>query len=599
MPLTLNSVPARLVDCQVRGRQIFETNSPSKAFRWKQNIVIRPAICSTKTSPSIRRPASEETDTRIHYRQSNLTYLRNWIRPLADTVLSMGFHTQTYNGYIDPTLAIGLLRQRALIPGTRTNTDVCFNIEANASPADSSSVAHEGIKLEHCIGFSTDFVWKQDGDVADNCAVGPPRICTKPVKTAGLYNETDVIDIVEGTQLRIPDTRTAGGEVFLSDPYSMKHAFPISGLGGSMLPNVRAIQSVMEEPSQAALEILVDAFLSRFFERGFFFLESLQFRQSTLLSLPFGHPDRPSPGLLGVVYLWGSYISSKRRQPVHDYTEEDLISLAVHNLAQDTVHVTGPMTHLPQFFFHTVQAEVLLSLWYLNSGQVLPGRYHCAAAASLAAALDTPGSVEFMGPNPWMLTPTDVAEVNQRVNALWAVLALDKLWAVASGLPSSVLFETSALIRCPMFNIAQENPSMLPLMSTIDTHFGHPPFALLAKAALFLERSITVGNGPAGGYSPAQFNDSPHWSELQNPPEVFILALQVDNFRTSLPSLARNNGFSVNHTLLVTHCLTNVAIIRLNAPHILNYPDSIGRAFLAAEQVVSDILLVEHWLGTR
>ncbi|KAJ7851889.1 hypothetical protein B0H13DRAFT_1904873 [Mycena leptocephala] len=382
-----------------------------------------------------------------------------------------------------------------------------------------------------------------------DCAVGPPRICTKPVKTAGLYNETDVIDIVEGTQLRIPDTRTAGGEVFLSDPYSMKHAFPISGLGGSMLPNVRAIQSVMEEPSQAALEILVDAFLSRFFERGFFFLESLQFRQSTLLSLPFGHPDRPSPGLLGVVYLWGSYISSKRRQPVHDYTEEDLIGLAVHNLAQDTVHVTGPMTHLPQFFFHTVQAEVLLSLWYLNSGQ--------------------------------------------RVNALWAVLALDKLWAVASGLPSSVLFETSALIRCPMFNIAQENPSMLPLMSTIDTHFGHPPFAFLAKAALFLERSITVGNGPAGGYSPAQFNDSPHWSELQNPPEVFILALQVDNFRTSLPSLARNNGFSVNHTLLVTHCLTNVAIIRLNAPHILNYPDSIGRAFLAAEQVVSDILLVE------
>lgn len=134
---------------------------------------------------------------------------------------------------------------------------------------------------------------------------------------------------------------------------------------------------------------------------------------------------------------------------------------------------------------------------------------------------------------------------------------------------------------------------MLPLMSTIDTHFGHPPFALLAKAALFLERSITVGNGPAGGYSPAQFNDSPHWSELQNPPEVFILALQVDNFRTSLPSLARNNGFSSNHTLLVTHCLTNVAIIRLNAPHILNYPDSIGRAFLAAEQVVSDILLVD------
>jgi hypothetical protein len=133
---------------------------------------------------------------------------------------------------------------------------------------------------------------------------------------------------------------------------------------------------------------------------------------------------------------------------------------------------------------------------------------------------------------------------------------------------------------------------MSPLMSTIDTHCGHPPFALLAKAANFLERSITVGNGPAGGHSPAQFNDSPRCSELQNPLEVFILALQVDNFRKSLPSLARNDGFSANHTLLVTHCLTNVATIRLTAPH-LDYPGSVGRAFLAAEQVVSDILLVD------
>ncbi|KAJ7903104.1 hypothetical protein B0H13DRAFT_1882265 [Mycena leptocephala] len=499
---------------------------------------------------------------------------------------------------MDRTLAIGLLRQRALVPGPRANTDVCFNVEAN------------------------------------DCAVGPPRICTKLVKTAGrkfgqpiastefsprdatardpfahnvacvlhersnhvgLYNRTGYIDIVEETQLGIPDIRTAGGDVFLSDPYLMKHVFPNNGRGGSMLPNIRAIQSVMEEPLQAALEILVDAFLSRFYDGGFFFLDSLRFRESALLSHPFGHPDRPSPGLLGVVYLWGSHISSKRRQQVHDYTEEDLIGLAVHNLAQDTVHVSGPMRHHPQFFLHTVQAEVLLSLWYLNSGQVLPGRYHCAAAASLAAALDTPGSVEppsflsFMGPNPGMLRPTDAAEVNQRVDALWAVLVLDKLWAVASGLPSSVLFENSPLIQCSVFNIGQENPTMLPLMSTIDTHWGHPPFALLAKAALFLERSITVGNRPAGGRSPAQFNDSPRCSELQNPSEVFILALQVDNFRKSLPSLARNDGFSANHTLLVTHCLTNVATIRLNAH--LDYPGSV--AFLAAEQVVSDILLVD------
>ncbi|KAJ6457950.1 hypothetical protein C8R45DRAFT_1110291 [Mycena sanguinolenta] len=54
---------------------------------------------------------------------------------------------------------------------------------------------------------------------------------------------------------------------------------------------------------------LIDVFLGRFTNSGYFFLRSAQFRHSALLPLPFGHRDRPSPVLLSAVYLWASVLS--------------------------------------------------------------------------------------------------------------------------------------------------------------------------------------------------------------------------------------------------------------------------------------------------
>ncbi|KAF7351836.1 hypothetical protein MVEN_01144700 [Mycena venus] len=142
--------------------------------------------------------------------------------------------------------------------------------------------------------------------------------------------------------------------------------------GCSVLPEVPVLRTAMEEPPQFAVEILFEAFFGRFSDGGFFFLEPLQFRQSALLPLPYSHPERPSPALLSAVYLWGTRISSKSPPPEFEYTEEDLLALTVHNLAHD-IHLSRRMAHNTKFLVQTIQAEVLLSLWYLNAAaSVLP-----------------------------------------------------------------------------------------------------------------------------------------------------------------------------------------------------------------------------------
>ncbi|KAJ6536392.1 hypothetical protein B0H19DRAFT_891141, partial [Mycena capillaripes] len=160
----------------------------------------------------------------------------------------------------------------------------------------------------------------------------------------------------------------------------------------------------------------------------------------------------PSPGLLSTTYLWGCHISSKRQQSVYDYTTHELLGLAVFHQTRD---IHGPLVQSPQFALDAIQAEILLSLWYLNSGQTLHGRYHCAAATSLAVANHTNRSLQrspfpyLTSPNPTLPAPGHDVEFTERVNAMWAVLVLDKMWLVASGLPSTLPLESHAHISAP------------------------------------------------------------------------------------------------------------------------------------------------------
>ncbi|KAF7359789.1 hypothetical protein MVEN_00704000 [Mycena venus] len=391
------------------------------------------------------------------------------------------------------------------------------------------------------------------------CRLRPPRSLepcryshTPPDHTAQLASPTD-----ENVVPRIQQGNPHVEQIYLSDPYPMKDVSLAIEPGYSVLPAVPVLQTAMEEPPQFAVKILIDAFLGRFSEDDFFFLEPLQFRQSALLPLPYGHPERPSPALLSAVYLWGTRISSKSPPPEFEYTEEDLLALTVHNLAHD-IHLSRRMTHHTSFLVQTIQAEVLLSLWYLNAGETLLGRYHSMAATSFVGALHS-SLLQFVSLEKGSSTPADGAEFAEREKVLWAVIVLDKMWLAASVLPSNSP-------ASPMASSHTIPPTII--------YWGHVPFGLLATASLLFERSVILSTAPI---------------ERQDFAEFLTLDQQLDAFQQGLPSMESPDcALPTDQTLLAAHSLANVASIRLHAPHIPIRPESTRRAFVAADRVISD-----------
>lgn len=171
----------------------------------------------------------------------------------------------------------------------------------------------------------------------------------------------------------------------------------------------------------------MDAFLDNFTHVGFF-LDSSSFRRSALLAFPFGHYDRPSPALLSAVYMWGSRLSQAPRH--HVYNEDAFLVCTLQNIHQD---LGG---NHPHRVMHGIQAEILLSLYYLTLGRPVEGIYHSSAAVSLAISanlhliksaqitvqpafgvLETPFS-----------PPAHALEEGERINAFWTTLIVNNYW---------------------------------------------------------------------------------------------------------------------------------------------------------------------------
>lgn len=185
----------------------------------------------------------------------------------------------------------------------------------------------------------------------------------------------------------------------------------------------------------------MDIFSRHFSRHQFFFLDSVQFRQSALLPLPFGHPDLPPRALLNAVSLWAIRVSPG---PIADsiYSEEELLGRVIHHLGRDVATIEGSQQRL----LHLIQAEVLLSLYYLDSGRFLEGNYHCAGATSLAFSvglhqLGTPSQ----RPYPPLVisgvtTPASADNIRAReeIDAFWSVVILNNYFVAVSGIPSNI-----------------------------------------------------------------------------------------------------------------------------------------------------------------
>jgi len=184
--------------------------------------------------------------------------------------------------------------------------------------------------------------------------------------------------------------------------------------------------------------------------------------------LPLGHPDRPAKCLAFAVYLWAvrlaSSPSSISAEPdtvpliasnadlqrmeedfMHAATAETAIALSssfiLHSSSDTVTHAQTPTRQCshPKIVLHTIQAEVLLATYFFSLGRFLEGKYHVANAVGIVV-----GSGLHLGVG---LDDGDVIQRAERINAAWAVLNLDRAWAIA--LDSEPNFPRGSRVNLP------------------------------------------------------------------------------------------------------------------------------------------------------
>lgn len=372
-------------------------------------------------------------------------------------------------------------------------------------------------------------------------------------------------------------------------PTSTSSSLPSGSSGASSQSPLRYMHSNSpflgaEEPSYLLIQNLLDKFLPHAAEFGFF-LHIPTFRASALLSLPFKHPQRPTPALLSAVYLWGVHLGQSEALLLE---ESAFLTRAVQHTATDL------LSSHPSRVLHTIQAQVLLAYYYFRTGRFLEAKCQTGAAISLAlgAGFHKLRSKDIWPPTilglvhdaPLYLdTPQSTLEEGERINAFWAVFVLHKIITVALEPPANVCGALEApgiTIDTPWpmetrayadgTPIVESSGTVKAFLNGLDTTpLDHDSTSLMVtKAAILFHRSAHLTG---------------QWSPHMQPREfqVFAQGFQtvnrlIDSFRAQLPSISnyRTNDPAIR-TLILTHALTDAATIKLHG--IFAYADSASK----------------------
>ncbi|KAJ7229776.1 hypothetical protein GGX14DRAFT_691965 [Mycena pura] len=352
-------------------------------------------------------------------------------------------------------------------------------------------------------------------------------------------------------------------QVLLMPPYLDYTSSPSSVAPEANSPT--PTPSPIEETSQGMLAMRLDVFLNRFTHHQFFFLDPAELR--SLVLMPLSDGDFLSCGLLNAALLWGDRLSQNHTADRH--SEEDLLARTVSGIARDITMLIDSSHRTLQ----VIQAEVLLSLYYMEDGRFLEGSCHRATATSLAfstglhrlghASYTTPFPPEFLR----LVLPVDTAA--RSAKAFWAVVILNNYWVAASGIPSSIPFGVTISIPWPTTTQANHFHSIA--ASTQDDVAVNCPLALLANASILLERAVTFTSLYQG---------------LSHPAEFGTLDYRLESFRGSLFPICGSGGAeSITQTVFVTHVFVHAASLQLHAPHIATSHVSHAKCLSAAGSV--------------
>ncbi|KAJ7059668.1 hypothetical protein C8F01DRAFT_1295698 [Mycena amicta] len=420
------------------------------------------------------------------------------------------------------------------------------------------------------------------------CRVRPPRSnipCEfelEPIKSH--QTPAQLLETIQILQTRVDTLQRMTGQtmpgVLLHQPYSSDGESSGSSYSspGHFTPSPTDPTASIQEPPLHVVGTLVDTFLEAFTSRGYFFLEPHTFRTSALLPLPFGHPNRPAPSLLSVTYLWGAILARAPLSP--PYSPDTFLQYAHQNLPRDIAGFElNPRLHL-----HAIQAQVLLSYYYLHIARPVEGRSHAAAAVSLAlsAGLHSiapphAGKSEAFPEFPLRQTgvlfspPVDPREASERINSWWSVWVLNNYWVAAHGSGSAI--PSRVTIDTPWPGSSTSGSTVMRFLNGNEQETFNP-VALLAKATTLLERTVAFSAHTTG------------------PPDTSVfssIASRIQAFYAKLPPLPGNGSKPV----IIAYLLADLAIVRLHAPYanaVSTSPNpSRGAVFAAAGRIVANL----------
>ncbi|KAF7290019.1 Zn(2)-C6 fungal-type domain-containing protein [Mycena chlorophos] len=237
--------------------------------------------------------------------------------------------------------------------------------------------------------------------------------------------------------------------------------YPGHGRGASLSPSPLGIfdsQRVVADSSSSPMygldlndphvcEPLIHTFLPHASLFGLFldldpqrFAASQQHSPSTLLTLAL---RRTSPALLYTICAFGARLSLSRTRDRG--TEERFLSNALQSCAE--VEDVNPQQ--PQAALQAIQAEVFLGYYFWHTGAFLRARVHAATAGALVTGLGLhqpareapPTQIQNQVEAPLerrLSPPTNALDAGERVRAVWAVLGLQQMLAVALEAPVDV-----------------------------------------------------------------------------------------------------------------------------------------------------------------
>ncbi|RDB15988.1 hypothetical protein Hypma_003531 [Hypsizygus marmoreus] len=342
-------------------------------------------------------------------------------------------------------------------------------------------------------------------------------------------------------------------------------------------------EEYFEEPSPEQRQIILNTFLFNGHQFGFF-LNVDRFLQSLVLSRPMGDYTRPTPGLLSAAYLWASHLAGIPQE------ETLLLNNTLRHVARD------PSSSHPQRTVNSIQAEVLLSYYFLKDGKMLQGSYHADAALSLTLAA---GLHRIRSPTGHSVLPypIDAIEEGERIDAFWTVLRLNNYWTAIQESHSTLHEFRNAAVDTPWPMEAPEHESyILPVYSSATLReflegtsaAGVSDKALHTKAAILLERatSLHTSDESSSGRSSA-FPSPGSQAEWILQSDSFVrLDFLINTFASSLPLVDRLFTSSSKRDIqVVTQLLVQAAIIKLHMPFVGEFQESRQKVVFAARVV--------------